>query len=295
LPAGQPKYGLHPLIHGRTAVDGCAEPVDYTLAIPEDVTADTIAIGINGLGAFKRTSRGFRTSLAAQEGIPTLTYEPKRRYGLAGDRLERLFDPQRLHADTLQSITDDLETREDLPTYVRNLARHAPYTLIPHSMGELPAMRWLERSDNADKTGAVIHLGALGLARPSAVKLLARTGQVLFGDVAPGMVRGDYGQSPVLIGRSLRYFLSNPTQTAAEIVSCFRADVRSSVQHLAELGIPQAVVALRDDGFFKPEETFQGVGEFVDEFVVIDGTHTAPQRRAAQTARQVGRLVRQLL
>jgi hypothetical protein len=287
-------YGLRPLIHGEVRVEGGATPVVYTLSVPETIAAETVALGINGFGAFKRTSRDFRNRLAENEGVPSLSYDPLRK-SAPGSRLAHLLDPQLLHVNTLTAITQHLETRRDLPKQVRQLAHEAPYTLIPHSMGELPAVRWLEKDDNADKTAAIVHLGALGLGLLKPAELIRRTGNVLKNDIGPGIVAGDYGHSPIMAVRSARYFLSSPAQTMAEIVSCLYADTTHSIRTIEESHVAQSIVAMAHDDFFYPHEMRASLGDVISDILVIDGRHTAPQRQPAVVAQAVGAIIRRHL
>jgi hypothetical protein len=288
---GEANYGLRPLIHGAAPVEGGATTVTYSFSVPEDIAVQTVAIGINGFGAFKRTAREFRNKLAMNEGVPAISYDPLRR-SAPGHKLLHALDPQRLHVNTITAIANHLETRRDLPRHVRQLAHEAPYTLIPHSMGELPAVRWLEQDENADKTALIIHLGALGISPLKPREIIRRTTDVLVNDVLPALATNEYGNSPVMVRRAIRYFLSNPAQTAAEIMSCLAADTSQSVRALADMGVPQAIVAMENDDFFYPDEIQTHVGNIVDEIVIIEGRHTAPQRQPTAVAKAVGSIIR---
>lgn len=284
-------YGMRPLVHGEAMVEGGDAPVTYTLAVPEEISAETIAVGVNGFGAFKRTSRDFRNRLATAEGIPSLSYDPLRK-SASGFKTAHLRDPQQLHVNTLTAIANHIESRRDLPRAVRRLAKDAPYALVPHSMGELAAVRWLETDENAAKTAVVVHLGALGIGPLKPLQIIRRTAAVLKNDVAPGMLAGEYGKSPQVIRRSARYLLSCPSQTAAEIVSCLFADATLSVRTLAETGVPQSIVAMSEDDFFYADEMRASVGDIIDDIVIIAGPHTAPQRKPAVVAQAVGAIIR---
>ena len=274
--------------HGSVHVVGSDEPVHWTASVPEQPRTDTWSLIVPGLGAFKRTSRSFRNAHAQNENVVAVSYGPSR--GSKQDNRDGFWDPQAVHVRTMTEIVDAVRNHTDLP----NIPDYEPLEgariqLIAHSMGGLAASRWA--IENPHDTAGVVFVGAAGLTEPKPLALAARTANVVALDIVPGIVRGQFGLSPILARRAWEHFSSNPKQTAAEIVSCLRADLRPELHKLMSLGIARAVISMDDDGFFSPQDQAEAVAHLVDQFEIIEGTHTAPQRRARHVASAISRVL----
>lgn len=274
--------------HGTVFVIGSDKPVEWTASVPEEPRTDSWSLIVPGLGAFKRTSRLFRNAHAQNENVVAVSYGPSR--GSKEDTRDSFWDPQALHVRTMTEIVDAVRSHgnlADIPGHEQ--LESAPIKLIAHSMGGLAASRWA--IEHPDDTEAVVLVGAAGLTEPKPLALAARAANVVALDILPGIVRGQFGLSPILARRAWEHFGSNPRQTAAEIVSCLRADLRPELHKLMSLGIARSVISMDDDGFFSPQAQAEAVAHLVDQFEIIAGTHTAPQRRARHVAAAISRVL----
>ncbi len=274
--------------HGTVHVIGSDKPVEWTASVPEQPRTDSWSLIVPGLGAFKRTSRLFRNAHAQNENVVAVSYGPSR--GSKEDTRDSFWDPQALHVRTMTEIVEAVRNHSDLPGIPgHEQLEAARIKLIAHSMGGLAASRWA--IEHPDDTEAVVLVGAAGLTEPKPLALAARTAQVVALDIVPGIVSGQFGLSPVMARRAWDHFGSNPRQTAAEIVSCLRADLRPELHKLMSLGIARSVISMDADGFFPPEDQAEAVAHLVDRFEIIAGTHTAPQRRARHVAAAISRVL----
>lgn len=278
------------LVHGQAIVPGAKQPVPYSVALPYELQSDTLGIIVPGFGAIKRTSRGLRDAFA-NEGVATVSYDPARVHSSARDLPRHLLNPQELHYETLGAIESHIRHNIAMATNpTGKTIIDSKVTLIAHSMGGLPAPEFA--IDNHEIMDGVMYIGAIGLEEPLGLKLIYRSKDLAVRDVGPGIIKGRYGHSPSMAKRSLNYFVRNPLRTAAEIVSCTRADRRPQVQKLAQLGVYQAVFCPEDDAFFYPEDSYAAVGDVVDHFEVIENcNHTGPQTKPEHVARVVGRVI----
>lgn len=281
-------------LHGEVRVPGASRPVEYTAKIPINLQSETVALLVPGFGAFKRTSRRFRDALADQEGVISVSWNPARRPDSKAALLEQALHPQKLHADTIEEVLNDIRRHPDSKnTEHEAVLQEGPVSLIAHSMGGLPAAEWASR--NIEQTALVAYTGSIGLSESLNTELIKRSANVLLRDIVPGIIKGEYGREPVLAKRAAEYLLANPLRTAAEMVSCLRADIRAHVQYLAACGVRQTVVCLEKDDYFYWEEARDAVEHLVDSFKVISGKHTAPQRQPLYVASHLGAEIRRLV
>lgn len=266
--------------HGAIEVVGAKDPIPYTLALPSASQSELITLIVPGYGAFKRTSRGLRDSLAAQEGIATVSYDPARIHGRRRGSLRDLFDPQALHLNTLEAIVDDLKVPD------------GRLVLLAHSMGSLAASDFAARYP--DKLAGVVYLGPVGMGSPGPVSMARRGVQELGTDVLPAIAAGRFGYSPAVGKRAIRYFANNPLRTVGEAISCGQPKiVQRRIEYAARLGVRQAVVAFEHDRFFPPDEISQAVSHLVDSVTELkESQHLAPQREPQRVARLAGQLIR---
>lgn len=276
------------LAHGTVEVPGAGDPVKYTVSVPEKLDSPVVHVIVPGFGGVKRSSRGLRNALASLENLVAISFEPARGGGIVRD----LLNAQKVHADTLSAILQDLPDNEELQeTPNGHELDLSQAVLLPHSMGSLSAT---ERARlYPDETQSVIYMGSVGLGPKVMLGFIPRLLMSSSQDVA-----GKYAQGKLVPGanrldlayRAARYYLLNPRRTVGEIGSCFTADIRKPVRLLDILGVNTAALYFDADRLVPTDKsTIAQVEEMVQICEVMEGYgHLAPQRHPFEVAARLG-------
>lgn len=286
--------GRFALAHGAVTVPGTHEPVKYSVSVPETLDSPVVRLIVPGFGGVKRSSRGLRDSLAAQENVAAISLEPARYGGIWRD----LLDPQKVHFDTLTAVLQDLPDNKRLAEAPNgNRLDLSQAVLLVQSMGGLAGT---ERARlYPDETESIVYMGSVGLETRVMFGLVGRVigsaghetaGKFVAGKLVPGARRLSLAYQ---VGR---YYTRNPVRTIGEIGSCFQADITRQVRLLGELGVGTAALYFGDDKVVPvTEEIIAATGALVDICEVMEGVgHLAPQRHPAEVAASLGSITRRL-
>lgn len=277
------------LAHGSVEVPGAGKPINYTASVPLELASPLVHMIIPGFGGIKRSSRGLRNAMAEQEGRLTVSYEPAR----GGGTLRDIFLPQRVHADTVEAILQDLPNNtelQDAPHFKKLDMGRA--VLAPHSMGSLPATE--HARTHPEQTESVIYMGSIGLEGGSVgLGFIPRLAGSTSGDVAGKYVQGKLvpGANRLhLARRTAHYYLSNLKRTGGEIITCLTADIEKTVRLFEVLGVKTGALYFgRDRLVPADEETVEATVDMVHVCEIMEGYgHLAPQRHPYDVAARLG-------
>lgn len=276
------------LAHGAVEVPGAPAPVKYTVSAPENLASTVMHVIVPGFGGVKRSSRGLRNALAEQENLLSLSFDPAR----GGGWLQDVLDAQRVHADTLGAILQDLPDNKELKD-IPNADKidFGQAVLLPHSMGSLAATEHARLHPNEAK--AVTYMGSIGLEGSVGLDFIPRLAKSTSHDVAGKYVQGKLvpgGHRLHLAYRTAQYYLLNPRRTLGEIADCLTADIQKPVRLLDVLGVKTAALYFGADRLVPvTPHSIHKAKQMVDLCEVMQGYgHLAPQRHPYEVAARLG-------
>lgn len=284
-----------------TVVDGCAlvrgKIARYKGAFPEQRQLEGVALLISGCGGDMKSSEDLMAWLASN-GIANLIYDPLRDSNATVK--ENLFDPQLLHAQTVDAIFSDLRANTILQSSIPDSSTldYDTRLLLPNSMGGLAAVRYLislNPSEQKNTNHSIIFLQSVGFASPTPRKLVdaAPTNAVncVRSEIFPYLLDEGLTGIPKKLGRLAFFYGRRPDRTAGELASCVTNDITAKVRDLGKAGVRSAFLISAGD-LFVPKPDVQGVVDI--EAVLHERGHFAAQLHASDTALAVLAVAQQL-
>jgi pimeloyl-ACP methyl ester carboxylesterase len=275
--------------HGQIlSPGGHGDVINYTLT--SSGAGSLIHLIDPGLGGFKSTSRRLGNNLA-EEGCLSVRFGPGRK----GDAWDDVFDPQKLHAETLAAIADDLPNNEqlkDIPGYDK--IDFSKLAIVAHSMAGLSATRYALK--HPDDVALIHYIETVGMEE-AAVQLgfISRLRPTILEAILPAII--DQSESSVMFGlRALSYYFRNPKRSIGEAASCMRAKITDDVIALGHLGVKRSLILGGKDKLIPAKPSFEGAGHLVDYCEVIASIgHFGPQEQPELVAERVAFITRHLL
>ncbi len=269
----------------------------YKGAFPEQRMLEGIAILISGCGGDMESSEDLMAWLASN-GIANLIYDPLRDSNATVR--ENVFDPQLLHAQTVEAIFTDLRASTSLQSSIPDGSTldYDTRLLLPNSMGGLAAVRYLTSlspSEQRDTKHSIIFLQSVGFASPTPRKLVGAAPvnilDCVINEALPYFTDDGLTGIAKKLGRLAFFYGRRPDRTAGELASCVTNDITAKVRALGEAGVRSAFLMSATD-LLVPNPEVQGVVNIV-AFLHGRG-HFASQVHAPDTALAILAVAQQL-
>lgn len=84
----------------------------------------------------------------------------------------------------------------------------------------------------------------------------------------------------------VKYIIANPLRTATEAIAVSRSDIQLDLKWLGHAGVKRAMMALKRDGFFKPNEIAARIAGYIDFWTELDLGHIAAQTHPNEVAQE---------
>lgn len=275
-------------IHGEVKIPGVDMPVEYKGSMPAQPTSRLLNLVVPGFGGIKGSYDRFADSMAANEGIFTVRFEPAR-------SSSKRSDPQQVHADTIAAITQDLPNNEELAAAPNGLnIDFSSFTADLHSMGGIAGTKHALKYP--EEMQALVYLNSVGLGKCTIpAEYLINLLPCAAREMLPAFVNGDFRdfrdiKTAMRIGRHL---FSNVGHTVGEIITCHTAVLSEDIEKLGKLGVKRAVICGAKDNLVPANPSVEAVGDLVDHCEVVpELDHFGPQKQPAMTAALIGGIIR---
>lgn len=264
------------LIHGQENVFG--SKVNWTAAIPEELTQESLNVIVPGFGGIKRSSRGLRTA-NAENGAATVSYAPARDDNQSV--FHNLTAPQDVHVATIDAVINGvgraLVSKEHHGLPHRRSISNDDVVLIPHSMGGLSATPYA--LENMGRIRAVHYLAAAGFGDPTILSLVESVSKDLKwsikNELLPLGLSSNFHPAYRNLARIGLYYASHLDRTVGEANSCLTEDICEDVDTLTNEGIYTTYDSYEHDFLIMPNEN---IARIVNEYRMRKGLgHLAPQ------------------
>lgn len=257
----------------------------YTLNIPTERTTDIITVYLNGLCAFKKTSRGIGNA-TAQLGTPSLRMAPVRRSDRS--RREDLTNPTGIHLSTIDAIFDHLannpqmehvEGADQLSLKRKNLAGH--------SYGGEVALKYA--LDNADDIESLVLIKSIGMEDTELLRHLKRLPPFFSKELIPFVRHKTPDFSMWDAYKAAKHIFGDPFQTLGEMIACMTVDNRRHIETLQQNGVGVALITGENDNLIPAHRLETEAMDLVNHYEKLDTDHLGPQREPLKVAKAVVR------
>ncbi len=263
--------------------------IKYTLERPENITDPAPLVLVPGYGGIKPAYRELRKAVVLN-GKPAATFKPPRtQERLAAFHPKHFQHPERLLAQTVIAISDDL---------IGSNGKTNEYDQVDaagHSMGGPAIINAALVHPEYFRT--VTAVASAGLDGHSLWDMARRSPGVVKEEIIPSLndiqVRKDFRA----VRDIMHYMARNPWRTLAEGLAVGSGDIRDKVSMLGALGVHTAALQFANDRFFPVDGVREHSANRFELFRVFpdpDANHMWPQLKPIAVANELVDIVNTL-